>query len=750
MKLISSLSSNYFSNHLRKKIHQTKRFLNLKQSTVRATIHDDHLNLFTDINSCSIFIKITQMIKYSCVNFFQICYKQNRSQEFYKTVIKISQFKIFSSDANFISLISRFSFKFVNKWYKKNEFDTNPKSFEFKSCLNFVNFLFKLVCFRYNDEYYEYDEDNFNYHDENQKIFRKLNHMVEICIKKLDDESKIFSNKFFYRVVEFLIRFSFWIYKKNYSNTTLIGKLNINFFGNLDNLMRHNVFKDSKSLKVKKIFIDYLINCRNFEEFKTLDLKSEFALFLKIVDMKNFDVTEFFTNCFINLDLNNKTMISQSIKIYSHEFLSFLKTISVKKIIQKYHKILQTVESKQKENLLKYYKLLKKILSYWIITMIENYFKYEDISDLLEFYTKNLINFNLKILSENDKINELDNLYNNSAGLNYMSFFRIKTKIIFVIKFNHNFAYNVIGIENLQNLSQKFRNIYFDFEDKQELEISKWWKQRVDSEKNMEDLLFEFQRELLKSESIHKLVKRIFSSNHKFLEFLSSYMSSNEKIENFSDEIVENLINYGYDTRNSYKIITKDFYSNENHKQIKNKKNSKTVTLRDLYDKQNIIHLVISSELANYPLENIPIFYKLPIVRTLSYSFINRINSNQNKFSEFNLCREDIYYLLNPSQDLINTEERLKPLLKDKMNFSGIIGKKPDKKQLWDKFIKSKFFLYSGHSNGSQYLDNKILRITQIDTICILMGCSSVKIENYMSRNNQPLDTLSYYQINKR
>jgi len=744
MKLISSLSSNHFSNYLKKKIHHIKRFLSLKQSSIKSTIQDAHLNLFTDINSFSIFIKITQMIKYSCVKFFQICYKHNKSQEFYKTVIKISQFKIFASDANFISLITRFSYKFVDKWYIRNEFDINPKSFEFNSCFNFVNFLFKLVCFRFTDEYNEKDEDKFDHIDENRSIFKKLNQMVEICIKKVEENSKISSNNFFYIVVEFLIRFSFWFYKKNYSNASLFGKLNLDFFVNLDNLMHNDLFKHSNSFKVKKIYFDYLINCPNIEKSKVFDLKSEFALFYKDYLKKNFDVTEFFTNSFINLDLNNRNMISPCIKIFSQEYLSFLKSVSVKKIIQKYNKILQTVDCKKKENLLKYYKLMKKILSLWILSMIQNNFRDEDISDLLEFYTKNLINFNLKILSEN---------YNNnneiSAVLNYMSFFRIKTKIIFAIKFNNNFAFNVIDIENLHNLSQKFRNIYFDFEDKQELETSKWWKQRVDSEKNMEDLLFEFQRELLKSDSILKLVKKIFSCNKKFLEFLSCYLTSFDKIENFSDEIVENLINYNSDTRNSFKIITKDFYANENHKQNKNKKNSKTVALRDLYDKQNIIHLVISSELANYPIENIPVFYKLPIIRTLSFSFINRRNRNQNEFSEFNLCREDIYYLLNPSQDLINTEERLKPLLKDKMNLSGIIGKNPDKKHLWDNFIRSKFFLYSGHSNGSQYLDNKILRNTQIDTICILMGCSSVKIENFMSKSDQPLDTLSYYQINK-
>lgn len=106
-----------------------------------------------------------------------------------------------------------------------------------------------------------------------------------------------------------------------------------------------------------------------------------------------------------------------------------------------------------------------------------------------------------------------------------------------------------------------------------------------------------------------------------------------------------------------------------------------------------------------------------------------------------------IYYILNPTDDLKDTENSLKPLLETDLKLKGIYGKEPSKKEFNLKLLN--MLIYCGHSNGNKYFDLNYLKYDHIKYLTLLMGCSSVKIDNYLSRRDDPVDITSYYQINK-
>ena len=91
------------------------------------------------------------------------------------------------------------------------------------------------------------------------------------------------------------------------------------------------------------------------------------------------------------------------------------------------------------------------------------------------------------------------------------------------------------------------------------------------------------------------------------------------------------------------------------------------------------------------------------------------------------LSSTNVFYLLDPLNNLKKSQDRLKPLLSE---FSGVSGRFPSPEEL-KRARKMQTLLYFGHGNGYKYIKDCRNRILA------LFGCSSAKMLYYSNFRRQ-------------
>ncbi|KTW27634.1 hypothetical protein T552_02075 [Pneumocystis carinii B80] len=155
---------------------------------------------------------------------------------------------------------------------------------------------------------------------------------------------------------------------------------------------------------------------------------------------------------------------------------------------------------------------------------------------------------------------------------------------------------------------------------------------------------------------------------------------------------------------------------------ISNYNKESTVLLEK--EQQHLI-LVLDKSIQSFPWESLPCLRKLSISRVPSlYCIYDRINSA--KFDAYQkVSRNNGCYVLNPSSDLINTQNNFEILLKNLEGWEGIVGKEPDEPELQSFLTSFEIFLYFGHGGGEQYIRKNTIKRLSKCAVSFLMGCSS-------------------------
>lgn len=136
-------------------------------------------------------------------------------------------------------------------------------------------------------------------------------------------------------------------------------------------------------------------------------------------------------------------------------------------------------------------------------------------------------------------------------------------------------------------------------------------------------------------------------------------------------------------------------------------------------------NLCIDKDLNIVPFESFPIFNKFTFKRI---PFIRHTNLDDS--SE---VFEKIFYILNPSGDLIQTQERFENLFKGQLNWKGVIGRKPTAEEFFNGICGLyDLFIYFGHSSGEIYAPLKELKskLSKKASSALLIGCSSGRIKS--------------------
>ncbi|SPO26733.1 related to Separin [Ustilago trichophora] len=111
----------------------------------------------------------------------------------------------------------------------------------------------------------------------------------------------------------------------------------------------------------------------------------------------------------------------------------------------------------------------------------------------------------------------------------------------------------------------------------------------------------------------------------------------------------------------------------------------------------------------------------------------------------FSLSKRKTFYLLNPGGDLVQSQDRFEPWLKQRggtHGWKGIVGRQPIVDELPDALTSSDLLLYFGHGGAEQFIRQSKVRELQRCAVAMLWGCSSAMLHDNgdFDRTGTPLN----------
>ncbi|EST04999.2 Peptidase C50, separase [Kalmanozyma brasiliensis GHG001] len=111
----------------------------------------------------------------------------------------------------------------------------------------------------------------------------------------------------------------------------------------------------------------------------------------------------------------------------------------------------------------------------------------------------------------------------------------------------------------------------------------------------------------------------------------------------------------------------------------------------------------------------------------------------------FSLSQRKTFYLLNPGGDLLQSQDRFEPWLKQRgasQGWKGIVGRQPIVDELPDALSSSDLVLYFGHGGAEQFIRQSKVRELQRCAVAMLWGCSSAMLHDNgeFDRTGTPLN----------
>ncbi|KAJ3077267.1 hypothetical protein HDU98_004229 [Podochytrium sp. JEL0797] len=136
--------------------------------------------------------------------------------------------------------------------------------------------------------------------------------------------------------------------------------------------------------------------------------------------------------------------------------------------------------------------------------------------------------------------------------------------------------------------------------------------------------------------------------------------------------------------------------------------------------------LVLDKKLQSIPWESIPCIRGTSVSRVHSLCFL------RDRFLEGEdvqkVTKEDAFYVLNPSKDLVGTEKEFTRFLKGNKQWDGVIGRAPTEKEMESNLSSKPVVMYFGHGGAEQYVRGHNIRKFDNCAVTFLMGCSSGKL----------------------
>lgn len=141
-------------------------------------------------------------------------------------------------------------------------------------------------------------------------------------------------------------------------------------------------------------------------------------------------------------------------------------------------------------------------------------------------------------------------------------------------------------------------------------------------------------------------------------------------------------------------------------------------------------NLILDKDFNAIPFESFPLFNKFSLKRIPLI-----LGRKCSQIAIQNEIFKRVFYIVNPSGDLLQTQERFECIFKSQPNWEGIIGRKPTINEFFNGICGTfDLFIYFGHSGGEIYAPLKELKLKLSErraaSSALLIGCSSGRIKS--------------------
>ncbi|KEF59540.1 uncharacterized protein A1O9_04384 [Exophiala aquamarina CBS 119918] len=143
--------------------------------------------------------------------------------------------------------------------------------------------------------------------------------------------------------------------------------------------------------------------------------------------------------------------------------------------------------------------------------------------------------------------------------------------------------------------------------------------------------------------------------------------------------------------------------------------------------------LLVDKQLQAFPWESLPCMRGRSVSRMPSLGAIwerlEKMGDHPSNREGYVVSASEGTYILNPSSDLVSTEETFRSVFEAQLpGFKAIVNRSPTETEFETALQDSPLVLYFGHGGGAQYIRGRTIRKLQQCAVTLLMGCSSAKL----------------------
>ncbi|KAL5032158.1 hypothetical protein BDV3_000751 [Batrachochytrium dendrobatidis] len=144
----------------------------------------------------------------------------------------------------------------------------------------------------------------------------------------------------------------------------------------------------------------------------------------------------------------------------------------------------------------------------------------------------------------------------------------------------------------------------------------------------------------------------------------------------------------------------------------------------DMHDSpQKHMVLVLDKHSQHLPWESLPALRGHSVSRMPSCAMLGEIYSSTNFCS--NVSKEQCFYVLNPSGDLVHTQAEFEQSLSSNKSWNSIVGRSPTEAEILDGLQNKDIFIYFGHGGAEQFVRGQAIQSLDRCAVTLLFGCSS-------------------------
>ncbi|XP_023243509.1 uncharacterized protein LOC111641562 [Centruroides sculpturatus] len=159
--------------------------------------------------------------------------------------------------------------------------------------------------------------------------------------------------------------------------------------------------------------------------------------------------------------------------------------------------------------------------------------------------------------------------------------------------------------------------------------------------------------------------------------------------------------------------------------------------------------LILDKRVQILPWENIPLLRQHPVCRVPSLSLLHIQLTSYSLYPDCifrkGVDTHNTFYILNPSNDIPDTQKKFQDVFKQQKGWHGIVGRAPTQQEFSFAITDHELFIYCGHGTGKVYLAGESIERLKCQAVTILMGCSSGKLKVYSPHLEPTGVTLQYW-----